>query len=116
MNLSKNILLTLAITFAAFTGFAGEDYTLPSGRVLKNAYIMERKPDGVTVGHSTGVMFIKYKDMPVELRKKLGYDKKEYDDYEKRKREAQKAQQKYSAKKRAEEAKIHKEREARILN
>ena len=114
----KTIKLSLCI-FALLSGFltiaqSDTDYTLPNGRVLKNAYVMEKKPNGVVVGHSTGVMFVKYSKMPDELKKKLGYNAKKCAAYEKKARKYKKAQRKRKAKEKAEEAKRHKEIQNRI--
>lgn len=61
-----------------------EDYTMPSGKVLKNAYVMETKPNGVVVWHDNGVMFVKYSKMPASLKKELGYNPEKYAAYEKK--------------------------------
>ena len=113
MKLFRLILITVAACLFSFTGAAGEDYTMASGRVLKNAYIMERKPNGVTVGHSTGVMFVKYNQMSKELRDELGYDAEKCAKYEAKKSKRKKARRKKAAADQAKRAKFHKELKVR---
>ena len=103
----------MAATLICSAALAKEDYTLPSGRVLKNAYVMERKPNGVVVGHETGVMFVKYDQMPEKLRKELGYDSKKCAEYEARERKAKAARKKQQAQKAAAKAKLSKEMDIR---
>ncbi|MDD5698464.1 MAG: hypothetical protein PHH77_07585 [Victivallaceae bacterium] len=103
MKLFRFIFL-MAAALICFAAVAGEDYTMPSGRVLKNAYVMERKPNGVVVGHETGVKFVKYEQMPEKLRKELGYDPEKCAKYEAEERRAEAARQKKQAQKAAEEA------------
>ena len=108
MKLFRLILIIVATSLFCSVGFAGEDYTMASGRVLRNAYIVERKPHGVVVGHSTGVMFVKYKKMPEKLRKELGYDAEKCAKYEEKRRKKKKARRERSAAKHAKQAKFNK--------
>lgn len=56
-------------------GIDGQDtFTLPNGRVLQHPYIMEKSPDGITIGHDEGCIFVRYKDLSPELQKKFNYD------------------------------------------
>jgi DNA repair exonuclease SbcCD ATPase subunit len=103
----------MAASLFCFAALAGEDYTMASGRVLKNAYVMERKPNGVTVGHATGVMFVKYDQMSPELRKQLGYDEKKCAAYETAQGKAKAARKKQQADKAAADAKFRKELHSR---
>ena len=57
---------------------------LPNGKVLIDPYVISRKPDGLEVGHKTGIMFIKFKNMPVDIQKKYGYDPKKAAAYERK--------------------------------
>jgi len=102
-----NMTLALALTLLCTTLSAKEDYTMPSGRVLRDAYIMERKPDGVVVAHSTGVMFVKYSQMAPEMRKQLGYDEKACAKDEDKKRKHNAAVRKRQAAEKAEKAKLN---------
>lgn len=113
----KSLYFSMALAFTSTllcsTLSAKEDYTMPSGRVLHDAYIMERKPNGVTVGHSTGVMFVKYNQMTPEMRKQLGYDEKACAEYETKKRKHNAAVRKRRAAEKAEKAKLDKKLEKR---
>ena len=109
MKLFRLILIIVATSLFCSVGFAGEDYTFPNGRVIKNAYIVEKKNTGVVVGHSTGVMFVKYKKMPEDLRKELGYDPEKAAKYEERMRKRKKARREKTAAKDIKEAKFKKE-------
>lgn len=109
MKLFRLILIIVATSLFCTAGFAGEDYTMASGRVLKNAYIVERKPNGVVVGHSTGVMFVKFKKMSEAMRKELGYDAAKCNKYEERRRKKKKARRERNAAKRTKHAQFTKE-------
>lgn len=112
MKLFRFILIIVATSLFCTAGFAyeaGDDYTLPGGRVLKNPYIVEKKPNGVVVGHSTGVMFIKYKKLPEGLRKQLGYEPAKSAKYEEKKRKRKKARRERNVLKNAKKAKFNKE-------
>lgn len=50
-----------------------ESYTLPTGKTLNNPRIVSRNPIGIEVAHSTGIMFIKYSELPKEMQQKLHY-------------------------------------------
>ncbi len=80
------ILLTFFATFALnaaaiTTDKEMDELKLPDGRILKHPYIMNRMPNGVVVAHDNGAKFIKYKDMPADMAKKLGYDPKKAKKY-----------------------------------
>lgn len=109
MKLFKLILIIVATSLFSSAGFAKEDYTMASGRVLKNAYVMETKPNGVVVAHDSGVMFVKYKKMSKELRDKLGYNEAKCNKYEEKMRKKKKARRKRNAAKQAKDAKFRKD-------
>jgi len=109
MKLFRLILIMVVTSLFCSAGFAKEDYTMASGRVLKNAYIMEKKPDGVVVAHDAGVMFVKYSKMSEDFRKKLGYDAEKCAKYEAKKRKNKKRKRKRDAAKNAKDAKFKKE-------
>lgn len=48
--------------------------TLRNGIVLRDAYILDKKPNGITLAHKDGCMFVCFSDMPLEYQKKFGYD------------------------------------------
>ena len=109
MKLFRLILIIVATSLFCSVGFAGVDYTLPSGRVLENAYIVERKPNGVVVGHSTGVMFVKFSKVSEKLRKELGYDPVKHAKYKERRRKKKKARREHNAVVNAKNAKFKKD-------
>jgi uncharacterized membrane protein YgcG len=109
MKLFRLILIIVTTSLFSSVGFAGEDYTMSSGRVLKNAYVVETKPNGVVVGHSTGVMFVKYKKLPADISKQLGYDPAKCAKYEEKKRKKKKKRRERNVAKHAKNAKFNKE-------
>lgn len=48
--------------------------TLRSGKVLEEAYILDRKPNGVTLAYRDGCMFVRFSDLPREFQQMFGYD------------------------------------------
>ena len=102
--------------FAADTGKGKEakhDVTLKNGKVLKDAYILDKKPNGVTLGHKDGATFVPYTDMPANIQKALGYDPEEAAKYEKNKEDQKKANQKAAEKQKAKEQKQKSEQDKR---
>ena len=79
--------------------------TLRSGKVLQDAYILDKKPNGITVGYKNGCMFIPFSDMPLEYQKKFGYDPISSARYEKKIIDKQKAAQKEENERLAKEKK-----------
>ena len=79
--------------------------TLRSGKVLKDAYILDKKPNGVTVAYKDGAMFIPFSDMPLEYQQKFGYDPIKSARYENKIREQKKAAEKEEEARREKEAK-----------
>ena len=60
--------------FAADTGNVKKhDLTLKSGKVLKDAYILDKKPNGITFGHKDGCSFVRFSDMPEKAQKYFNY-------------------------------------------
>ena len=54
--------------FAADTDKDAEKHTvtLRSGKVLQDAYILDKKPNGITLAYKGGCKFIYFSDMPLE--------------------------------------------------
>ena len=50
------------------------DVTLRNGKVLEEAYILDKKPNGVTIAYKDGCMFVRFSDMPREFQRMFGYD------------------------------------------
>jgi len=85
MKLSGFAFLTAAALFACAGVFAAEpadsdlkrtDVTLRGAKELKlkDAYILDRKPNGVTLAYRDGCMFVHFSDMPLEFQQMFGYD------------------------------------------
>ena len=51
---------------------APQTVTLRSGKVLKDAYILDKKPNGITVAYKDGAIFIPFSDMPLDYQQKFG--------------------------------------------
>lgn len=79
--------------------------TLQSGKVLEDAYVLDKKPNGVTVGYKDGCIFVRYTDMPETIQKKFGYNKEEADKYEKKIEDQKKSNKKAAEQQKAKEKK-----------
>jgi len=98
----------LLCAFCAATASA-KSYKLPNGKTLVDPYVISKRPNGLEIGHKSGVMFVKFKDLPAKIQKEYGYDPEKAAVYEKQ-RTAQKRQ--FDAEKRAEaerKAKVRKQ-------
>ena len=84
-----------------------------SGKVLEDAYVLDKKPNGVTVGYKDGCIFVRYADMPENIQKQFGYNKEEADKYEKKLDDQKKANQKATEKQKAKEQKQKAEQDKR---
>lgn len=78
--------------------------TLLDGRTLTDPYVLGQRPDGVEVGHKDGVMFVKFKDMPEDIRKKFNYDPAKAEAYEKEMQAAKQRAKAREEKKKADAA------------
>lgn len=104
MNLNRFAALAVATVLAAgassFAAGADKDQpktrtvTLKSGKVLQDAYILDKKPNGITVAYDDGCMFIPFSDMPLEYQQKFGYDSIKSALYEKKMDEQKKVLEK----------------------
>ena len=82
MKFAGFVFLTAAALFACTTAFAAEPdsdqnkstVTLRSGKALEDAYILDKRPNGIMVAYKDGCMFIPFSDMPLEYQQKFGYD------------------------------------------
>jgi len=82
MNRTFSAILTAVALLAAGRAVSAADtdepaphtVTLRSGTVLKDAYILDKKPNGITVAYKDGTMFVPFSDMPLEYQQKFGYD------------------------------------------
>lgn len=65
-------------------GVKKQTVTLRNGKVLEDAYILDKKPNGITVAYKDGCMFVHFADMPLEYQQKFGYDPIKSARYEKK--------------------------------
>ncbi len=107
MNIKSLTILTLFATSAiALPVYGIDSYTLPSGKVLEDPTIVSRNPIGIEVAHSTGVIFVKYSELPKDMQKKLGYSPEKASEYVKdaaKKRQVREEKNKAKAKVEASE-------------
>ena len=47
--------------------------TLKNGKVLEDAYILDKKPNGITLANKDECIFVHFSDMPLEYQRKFGY-------------------------------------------
>lgn len=111
-----------ALLFAGTAVFAADsdkdnvvkhDITLKSGKVLKNAYVLDKKPNGVTFGYKDGCAFVRFSDMPEKAQKYFNYDPEEAEKYEKKMEDQKKANQKAAEKQKAKEKQQQAEQDKR---
>ena len=83
MKLTTRLAIPAVVLFAGFAALAADanqngvktqTVTLRSGKTLEDAYILDKKPNGITLAYRDGCMFIKFSDMPLEYQQKFGYD------------------------------------------
>ena len=84
MKLSGFAFLTAAALFACAGVFAADsdsdssskkaDITLRNGKTLEDAYILDKKPNGITIAYKDDCMFVFFSDLPREFQKMFGYD------------------------------------------
>ena len=84
-----------------------------SGKVLEDAYVLHKRPNGVTVGYKDGCIFVRYADMPEKIQKQFGYDPEEAAAYEKKLDDQKKANQKAAETQKAKEKKQKSEQDKR---
>ena len=111
-----------ALLFAGTAVFAADsekdklekhDITLKSGKVLHEAVVLDKKPNGVTFGHKDGATFVRYTDMPEKAQKHFNYDPDKAQSYEKKIEDQKKANKKAADKQKAKEQKQQSEQDKR---
>ncbi len=125
MNHTTRFAVLAAVLFAGAAVFAADDaaqpakhtVTLRDGKVLEDAYILDKRPNGITLAYKNGCMFVKFSDMPLEYQQAFGYDPIKSARYERKQDEQKKlrameeSEQKARAEKRkADEDKHYKDR------
>ena len=68
-------------------------YTLPSGKVLINPYVISQTPYALEVGHKNGVLKIPFKELPLDIQKKYGYSPEKAEKFMEKKQKAKQAWQ-----------------------
>jgi len=93
MKLTTRLAIPAVVLFAGFAALAADanqngvktqTVTLRNGKTLEDAYILDKKPNGITLAYRDGCMFIKFSDMPLEYQQKFGYDPIKSARYEKK--------------------------------
>jgi len=112
MKHTARFAILAAVLFAGTAVFAAEtdkvvkhDITLTNGKVLKDAYVLDKKPNGVTFGHKDGCTFVRFTDMPEKAQKYFNYDPNAATTYEKKIIEQKKTNQKAAEDQKAKEKK-----------
>ena len=125
MNHTAHYAVLAALLFAGTTAVFAADsakttekpqkrtVTLQSGKVLEDAYVLDKKPNGVTVGYKDGCIFVRYADMPENIQKKFDYNKEEADKYEKKIEDRKKSNKKAAETQKAKEKKQKSEQNKR---
>ena len=75
--------------------------TLRSGQVLEDAFILDKRPNGIMLAYKDGCMFVNFSDMPLEYQQAFGYDPIKSARYERKLNEQKKAIEKEEAARKA---------------
>lgn len=112
MKLTTRFAILTAMLLAGTAAFAADSdkseshtVTLKSGKVLQDAYILDKKPNGITLAYKDGCMFVPFSDMPLEYQKKFGYDPIKSARYERKLDEQKKAAAREESQRKAREKK-----------
>ena len=120
MNHTVHYAVLTALLFVGAAVFAADsdnvvkhDVTLKSGKVLKDAYVLDKKPNGITFGYKDGCSFVRFTDLPEKVQKYFNYDPEEAANYEKKIEDQKKANKKAEEKQKAKEQKQQAEQDQR---
>ena len=122
MNHTAHYAILAALLFAGSAVLAADStkdkaetrtITLKNGKVLQDAYILDKKPNGVTFGYKEGAAFVRYSDMPTAAQKYFNYDEEEAANYEKKINAQKEANKKAAEQQKAKEQKQKSERDKR---
>ena len=73
-GLTAALLVGVAVFAADPTDESGKHtITLRNGKVLEDAYILDRKPNGIVLANRNECIFVHFSDMPLEYQRKFGY-------------------------------------------
>lgn len=90
----------LVCCFLLACGLFADNVKLRDGRVLENPRVLSKTPEGLEVGHSKGIIYLKFSDLPEDIQKKYNYDPAKAVDYRIKRDEAKK---RYKAAKKQQE-------------
>ena len=122
MNRTAHFAVLATLLFAGAAVFAADTdksktvshtVKLKSGKVLEDAVVLDKKPNGVTLGYKDGAAFVPFTDMPTKAQEYFGYDPEEAAKYEKKIEDQKKANQKATEKQKAKEQKQKTEQDKR---
>ena len=122
MNHTAHFAVLAALMFAGTAVFAADTdksktvshtVKLKSGKVLEDAVVLDKKPNGVTLGYKDGAAFVPFTDMSAKAQEYFGYDPDEAAKYEKKIEDQKKANQKAAEKQKAKEQKQKTEQDKR---
>ncbi len=71
-NNHKTTLLICAITVAGLS-LSAKTYKLANGKTIVDPYVISKRPNGLEIGHNTGISFIKFEILPIKIQKQYGY-------------------------------------------
>jgi len=97
-NNHKTTLLICAITVAGLS-LSAKTYKLANGKTIVDPYVISKRPNGLEIGHNTGISFIKFEMLPIKIQKQYGYSPDAAKKYE---ADKTKQKQAVAAKKQAE--------------
>lgn len=95
------ILTFFSLTMLTVSAENNSEIVLKDGRILKNPYIISRRPSGLNVGHENGVIFVPFSKMSKKRQEQYNYSPKKSKKYKKKIAKAQHKRQVRVAKKRA---------------
>lgn len=108
MTMKTSLIIAAMLSAIAFTAQAAS-ITLKDGRVLESPYVLDVKPNGLTIGYKTGCMFANFKNLPESVQKQYNYDPAAAEKYEQERAAAEKEYKHKEAEALAEKARRDKE-------
>lgn len=113
MKIGFGVMMAMALCAVGAVAFGADSsgetakrtVTLRSGKALQDAYILDKKPNGITLAYKDGCMFVPFSDMPLEFQQIFGYDPIKSARYEKKLDERKKAAAKEESERKAREKK-----------
>ena len=75
------MIIICAITSAGLS-LSAETYKLANGKTIVDPYVISKRPNGLEIGHKTGISFVKFELLPPKIQKRYGYSPEEARKYE----------------------------------